>query len=553
MAAAEVAVASAVEKLYEYGDILQRADDKSKHEAEYLGIIAGAKGDNKAKQLSAQLIPKYLKFYEGLSSEAINAQLDLCEEEEVGVRVQAIRGLPMLCKDTPQHLEKIADVLGQLLLAEDKMEQDSVKKALMTVLRQDVKRTLQALFAHIEKGEENVRERVLQFVKDKVFPAKTELLKPEEEMERFVTDLIKKSLEDVTGAEFKMFMDFLMSLNMFGKGAAKENVQELLDVVEKQADLASPFSPADSDSIDKLLDCLQASIPMYSKGASNSKFVNYVNKQVIPQLEKVAADKKTSLMKALAETAPFTSAQDCRTMLPSVVGLLKKEMPSKKTTDELNFSHIECLLYTFHKLASKTPNTTNALCGFKIVTGQPSDRLGEDFSEMNKDITERLTVVEDMAKAKNKKVTQEVAEHKQALTAAKEEPAKVELKAKIATEAALLKTCNNVLTLAKPLHNKAPSFFGDGHSFTLSWKESMKPASGQQGQGGNAGGGAKRTGAGVNGTVTSPNAGKRPKTTVGGPAGQARQAGNGAAMGGGRGRGRGGRGVWRGRGGRGFW
>lgn len=33
------------------------------------------------------------------------------------LRVQAIRGLPLLCKDTPEHLPKIADVLGQLLLA----------------------------------------------------------------------------------------------------------------------------------------------------------------------------------------------------------------------------------------------------------------------------------------------------------------------------------------------------------------------------------------------------------------------------------------------------
>jgi hypothetical protein len=41
------------------------------------------------------------------------------------------------------------------------------------------------------------------------------------------------------------------------------------------------------------------------------------------------------------------------------------------------------------KSAFQTPNTTNSLCGYKIVTGQPSDRLGEDFSEHYKDFTER--------------------------------------------------------------------------------------------------------------------------------------------------------------------
>lgn len=33
------------------------------------------------------------------------------------VRVQAIRGLPLFCKDTPEHIAKIVDILVQLLAA----------------------------------------------------------------------------------------------------------------------------------------------------------------------------------------------------------------------------------------------------------------------------------------------------------------------------------------------------------------------------------------------------------------------------------------------------
>ncbi|KAI3769457.1 hypothetical protein L6452_00559 [Arctium lappa] len=62
----------------------------------------------------------------------------------------------------------------------------------------------------------------------------------------------------------------------------------------------------------------------------------------------------------------------------------------RKTGEEMNFTYVECLLYTFHHLANKAPNATNSLCGYKIVTGQPSDRLGEDFTEFYKDFTERL-------------------------------------------------------------------------------------------------------------------------------------------------------------------
>jgi hypothetical protein len=49
-------------------------------------------------------------------------------------------------------------------------------------------------------------------------------------------------LQDVTGAEFKMFMDFLMSLNLFGPKAPPERVQELLEIVEGQADLDAVFN-----------------------------------------------------------------------------------------------------------------------------------------------------------------------------------------------------------------------------------------------------------------------------------------------------------------------
>lgn len=76
--------AALVEKLYEFG---QRLVDPSgpKNESDYLGIISAAKGSSKSKQLAAQLIPRFFKHFPNLSSEAINAQLDLCEEEEFGV------------------------------------------------------------------------------------------------------------------------------------------------------------------------------------------------------------------------------------------------------------------------------------------------------------------------------------------------------------------------------------------------------------------------------------------------------------------------------------
>jgi len=52
---------------------------------DYEGIIEAAKTSIKAKQLAAQLIPRFFKFFPDLSSRAVDAHLDLIEEEELGV------------------------------------------------------------------------------------------------------------------------------------------------------------------------------------------------------------------------------------------------------------------------------------------------------------------------------------------------------------------------------------------------------------------------------------------------------------------------------------
>ncbi|KAK3013524.1 hypothetical protein RJ639_010024 [Escallonia herrerae] len=472
-----------IEKLYQYGERLNEAKDKSQHVGDYEGIIKAATSPSiKAQQLAAQLIPRFFKFFPGTAVSALDAHFDLCEADELGVRVQAIRGLPLFCKDTPEHLPKLIDILAQLLSAEENVERDAVQKALLSLLRQDVKASLTALFKHIESVEEpitdeSLRERTLTFIKDKVFPLKAELLKPPEEMERHITDLIKKSLQDVTGSEFKMFIDFLKSLGIFGEKAPPERVQELMEMIEGQADLDAQFNVSDMDHVDRLISCLYMALPFFVRGASNSKFLNYLNKQIFPVFDELPEKRKVDLLKNLAESSPYTTPQDARQIFPSVVQLLKKYMPLRKTGEEMNFTYVECLLYTFHHLSSKAPNATNSLCGYKIVTGQPSDRLGEDFSENYKDFTERLSCVEELDRATMKKLTQGMAEHNKAMATAKTDEEKATIKTKKQNSTTGLRTCNNILAMTEPLlsKSKVPSFIGDKR-INLSWKEAVKPS-----------------------------------------------------------------------------
>ncbi|KAF7089632.1 hypothetical protein CFC21_092559 [Triticum aestivum] len=553
--------AAEVERLYELGDRLSSAKDKSQHAADYEAIIASVKGQNvKAKQLAAQLIPRYFRSFPALGTFAMEAMFDLVEMEELAIRIQAIRGFPLLGKDA-EFISKIADILGQLLTSEENVERDAVHKALMSLIRQDVKScpmaigilsillffkiiqicwrkseeidSLQPLFKHVESGSE-IREKIICFLRDKVFPVKAELLKPQAEMERYITDLIKKSVQDVTGLEFKLFMDFLRSLSIFGDTAPRESFQELIEIIQAQADLDAQFDVSDIDHIERWTSCIYMALPIFTRGASSSKFLNYFAKQIVPVFDKIPEEKKLDLLKTVAASSPYAVAQDSRQLLPSVVQLLKKYMPGKKV-DDINHNYVECLLYTFHHLAHKTPNTTNSLCGYKIVTGQPSDRLGEDFSEHYKDFIERLTGTEDTVRAASKRLTQGMADFNKAISSAKTEEEKTKIKADQQKSTMTMRSYNNILAMSQPLHGKSPLFIGD-KKITLSWMEQpKKPAASTAG--------GKRTQPASNGNAPLNKKGR-------GDGGMHNQLVNrafeGLPRGGGRGSGRG-----RGRGGRG--
>ena len=58
----------------------------------------------------------------------------------------------------------------------------------------------------------------------------------------------------MTGAEFKMFMDFLKSLSIFGEKAPPERVQELIEIIEGQADLDAQFDVSNCSLPDDMVD-----------------------------------------------------------------------------------------------------------------------------------------------------------------------------------------------------------------------------------------------------------------------------------------------------------
>ena len=109
------------------------------HEEQYKIILQGVQGDSNTKKLASQFIARFFAKFPTLGNAALDAILDLCEDEDIDIRKQAIKDLPILCRDMKEFLPKIADVLSQLLQTEDKSEIVVVQNSLMSLFRRDAK------------------------------------------------------------------------------------------------------------------------------------------------------------------------------------------------------------------------------------------------------------------------------------------------------------------------------------------------------------------------------------------------------------------------------
>ncbi|ORY43490.1 API5-domain-containing protein [Rhizoclosmatium globosum] len=81
----------------------------------YSVILNSAFGDDKLKLLAANSIPKYVASFPKLMDEAVERQLDLCEDDDANIRHAAIKALPQFVRHNTHFAFKISDVLCQLM------------------------------------------------------------------------------------------------------------------------------------------------------------------------------------------------------------------------------------------------------------------------------------------------------------------------------------------------------------------------------------------------------------------------------------------------------
>lgn len=352
-----------IERLYKNFGILADAKDKiGEHEKEYLEILTAVKGSAKEKRLASQFIARFFKCFPTLADQAIEAQLDLCEDEDISIRKQAIKDLPNLCKDNKEHTQKIADILAQLLQAEDQSELSVVQNSLMTLFKIDAKGSLGGLFSQILNGEDAVRERCLKFLSVKLKALGHDVIS--KEAEDFLITESKKVLEDVTADEFHILMD-LLAWTRLGKSTSGQ--KEIVEIVAEQAELDSDFIPTDEDHVDRLIHSIRHALPYFSSHIDSGRFVVYMCQQVLPVLSKITSseegsDPQLDVLKLFAELCTHCNKlAEPEVQTECVFKTLINYMPLPPSGEgdaaepRLEFSYVECLIYSLHRLARLCP------------------------------------------------------------------------------------------------------------------------------------------------------------------------------------------------------
>lgn len=464
---------SEIQRLYDIAtsfdsDLTKITTEPAKYEAMYEEILAGSKGAQKTKMLSAQFIPKYLKHFPKFTDKSINCLIDLCEDDDGPTRVYAIRAFPIIAKISPDSVPKLADILGQLLQAELPVELDNVKQALVSLLQQDIKGTLTALFNQSLSEDEDLRVKAIAFIFEKVLPMRDEINK-NEDVQRSVAENIKKVLPHVVSAkEFNLFTDLLTNLKIFaGQGQA---TNELLDLL---ADINADFNATEDSNIARLSTCLQSATEFLKRGASSAKFTECLGTKVLPAFEKMTEQHQVELIQHLTDTTAFMQASDAKTLLPPLYTLVLSQLPlpaaagAEQQEPKINFSIAESALYVFHVLAAKSPATIRGLCGINIgFTGQPSSMSAELPVDKKQDLDARLKYVVE----RTKKYTQQMEAARKTLQKA---TSPEDLQKKNIIEIAL-KATQNVLQLAQNLLQKQPVFSGPMGKIILSFKLNKK-------------------------------------------------------------------------------
>eukprot|EP00761_Pharyngomonas_kirbyi_P010693 gb/GECH01010714.1/.p1 GENE.gb/GECH01010714.1/~~gb/GECH01010714.1/.p1 ORF type:complete len:521 (+),score=125.91 gb/GECH01010714.1/:1-1563(+) len=389
-----------INELYSVQQKLDEAGDEAKQQPElYDKVIAAVKKSPKAKKFAAQLIPRYFSLFPDKSEQALNAQLDLCEEEDLQIRANAIKGLPELSKKNQDYSGNIAHVLVQLLAAADeKIELDTIKISLLKILNEsNTQEVMSLLFTHVDENPEGLGTKFINLL-ERV---------PMHKLQNMEDTLVEKlkSLWAISNlSDFPKFARIIIQLDLFKEAGDATKLEEFINA-NKNFNINDPIKASETDKIKQLIDIANSLMPLFKTSPCCTPFLTcFVNlNNQSGEIEEEGL--QYQILKMIALLSQHVTPEAAADLLPKVYNQLLEYIPTKLMDEDLKLSRIELLFYSFHLMAKlahvKFGNVLNKTCGIRIAAINP-----EDHSDKLNDLRTRLTVLRKATQDKEREARQ---------------------------------------------------------------------------------------------------------------------------------------------------
>ncbi|CAF0763583.1 unnamed protein product [Adineta steineri] len=330
----------------------------------YKNLIEAMKQGPQEKKLALQFIGKFCKNFPPEMTKTIEAVIDLCEDEDITIRKQAIKEFPTLVRAATDTLQRVIGVLIQLLQANDTSEVTQVQNSIMTIYHINPKETITGILNEIQRSQEDLlRKRALRFICSRIATLdETDLPK---DLEEHLIKACKDISSFLDAEEFVTIVKLLSTLRSMQTLVAR---QDIVNMIINQCNLDEGWNGVDTDRLSLVATYMGHAMSLLSKNVHSTKFVVFMLDYVIEHIDKLplSSDDKLDLFRVLAEMCPYSTEFDrpkerlgklfnvLMTFLPEPP--LETEPGTNDVTPDFQFSFIECLMYTLHQLSRKYPD-----------------------------------------------------------------------------------------------------------------------------------------------------------------------------------------------------
>ncbi|GAM26405.1 hypothetical protein SAMD00019534_095800 [Acytostelium subglobosum LB1] len=340
-------------------------------QALYSQVLQLSKVSKQTKQLSSQFLSKYFKRFPTLQGQALESLIDLIEEDDIPIRINAIKAFPSICRDNPDYIAKLVDILGQLLNTDSPIEYETVKNSLMELYKLDSATTLNSVLLFLESYSSQ-KDFMLKFLKERMLPLiKVDFGKKTVEEKTFFRERMLKLITATTDKD----CDILFELFESFPGTQLKDVVVYLDTIlpvfqtQKIADIKK-----------RLYYLIRLMIRKSSKvnEPTNCKIYEYYSKTIFPSFGELDEADKIEFLTLFAQISRICNATDAPALFEIVFNKIMEFIPKPVPADyDFKLNILEALLYSFSYLGAKTPALLRKHCAYITNTGQPSDMAVE--------------------------------------------------------------------------------------------------------------------------------------------------------------------------------